>query len=81
MHNVAQHADAASCVVRLEAGDGALTLTIRDDGVGLPAGRGVGVGLTSMRERAAELGGTLGVAALPGGGTCVSATIPWRPTP
>ena len=76
--NVAKHAAATACVVRLEASDEALTLTIHDDGVGLAAGRGVGVGLTSMRERAAELGGTLTVAAPPGGGTRVTAMIPRR---
>ncbi|HET8628085.1 MAG TPA: GAF domain-containing sensor histidine kinase, partial [Thermomicrobiales bacterium] len=81
VHNVAKHARAASCVVRLEDADGALTLTIRDDGVGPPAERGVGVGLTSMRERAAELGGSLILAAPPGGGACVTAILPRRHAP
>jgi signal transduction histidine kinase len=36
--------------------------------------------MASMRERAAELGGALTVANGPHGGTCISATIPWRPT-
>ena len=35
-----------------------------------------GVGLTSMRERATELGGRLVVEGLPGGGTCVYAELP-----
>lgn len=76
--NVARHAGAASCAVRLVVGDGSLMLTIRDDGVGLSAERATGVGLFSTRERAAELGGALAVASAPGGGTCVTASFPWR---
>ncbi|MGN6698725.1 MAG: histidine kinase [Thermomicrobiales bacterium] len=78
VHNVARHAHASCCTVRLELATDAVLLTIRDDGVGLPAEHNGGIGLTSMRERAAELGGTLTVAAAPGGGACVSAQIPWR---
>lgn len=81
IHNVAKHARATTCTVRLVPGDGALTLTVRDDGVGLPDERGDGIGLSSMRERAAEIGGTLTIAVPPGGGTCVTATLPWRHTP
>jgi signal transduction histidine kinase len=55
-----------------------LQLEIADDGVGLPRDRDarVGVGLISMRERAAELGGTCGVENLPTGGTRVYAVLP-----
>ncbi len=75
--NVASHAQARHCVVRLEAGD-ALRLEIVDDGVGLPAGRraGGGLGLLSMRERAEELGGACRIEPAPGGGTQVSAWLP-----
>ncbi|MDQ3935948.1 MAG: sensor histidine kinase, partial [Actinomycetota bacterium] len=38
-----------------------------------------GVGLASMRERAAELGGTCTVEAADGGGTVVSARLPMPP--
>lgn len=54
--NVAKHAAASICQVRLEAADW-LRLTVEDDGIGLDPDRVVGVGLLSMRERAAELGG------------------------
>ena len=54
--NVARHAHARSCCVRLSVMDG-LCLEIIDDGDGLPADLRAGVGFTSMRERAAELGG------------------------
>lgn len=55
--NVARHAQAKVCRVRVSLG-GELELEITDDGIGLPEDRRAGVGLSSMRERAAELGGT-----------------------
>lgn len=58
--NVVKHADASVCVVRVWV-DGGLRLSVVDDGCGgvesLGLGEPVGVGLSSMRERAAELGG------------------------
>ena len=75
MTNVARHAHARSCLLRLEVGQD-LTVEVRDDGVGMPAGRLAGVGLPSMTERAAELGGHCVVARLDGGGTQVMAHLP-----
>lgn len=66
--NVARHSRAATARVRMVGGPGELRLAIVDDG---PAagGRWVpGVGLTSMRERVAELGGTMQAAGAPTGG-------------
>ena len=54
--NVTRHAHAQSCRIRLSLESG-LCLEITDDGDGLPADFHAGVGITSMRERAAELGG------------------------
>ena len=73
--NVARHAQAQECVIRL-ALDDALQLEITDDGIGLPKGYQAGVGLTSMRERAAELGGACVIEARPEGGTRVLARLP-----
>jgi signal transduction histidine kinase len=73
--NIVRHADARTCRVEL-AVDSALHLTIVDDGVGLPTNRHAGVGLTSMRERAAELGGTCVIESAPAAGTCVRAELP-----
>jgi signal transduction histidine kinase len=53
-----------------------LWLEIVDDGIGLPTAPRPGVGLTSMRERAAELGGTCTVERGPTGGTRVEARLP-----
>lgn len=73
--NVARHARARHCTVCL-ALDDALQLEVRDDGVGLPSDTRAGVGLASMRKRAAELGGTCVIETLPSGGTRVAATLP-----
>jgi len=53
-------------------------VAVRDDGGGLDPARAVGVGLRSMRERAAEVSGDWSIRTLPEGGTEVRA---WLPTP
>ena len=73
--NVARHARATTCLVRLAVNEN-VTLEIVDDGVGIPAGRSAGVGLSSMHERAEELGGGCTVGISPGGGTRVLARLP-----
>jgi signal transduction histidine kinase len=73
--NVARHARATTCAVRL-AIDDEVTLEIVDDVVGIPAGRNAGVGLSSMRERASELGGTCLIQSVPDGGTRVIVCLP-----
>jgi two-component system, NarL family, sensor kinase len=54
----ARHTDARHCRLRLTL-DHTLDIEVTDDGIGPPTERGAGVGLAAMRERAAELGGTL----------------------
>ncbi len=73
--NVVHHAGARRCIIKLAVGD-ELLLTITDDGGGLPTDVQAGVGLRSMRERAAALGGVLSLASAPDGGTCVCARLP-----
>ena len=73
--NVARHAQARTCAVRLALTD-ALEVEIADDGSGLPAERRAGVGLLSMRERAAELGGACAIEGLGESGTRVYARLP-----
>jgi signal transduction histidine kinase len=73
--NVVRHAHARSCTVGLTLGD-ALDMQIRDDGVGLGEGSRSGVGLMSMRERTAELGGICQIESVPDGGTCIHARLP-----
>lgn len=74
--NVAHHARARACRVRLSLGD-ELELEITDDGIGLSEDRRPGVGLSSMRERAAELGGACTIEpAGARGGTRLLARLP-----
>jgi signal transduction histidine kinase len=82
LSNVVRHAQAQHCLVRIRCSQ-QLRLTIRDDGSGLPPDYQPGVGLASMRERAAELGGACTITSPPGGGTEIAAMFPlsadWRP--
>src|SRR3712207_1564083 len=76
--NVARHAHAKTCHVRLsvDRAEGALELEVTNDGVGMTEGCRAGVGLSSMRERAEELGGTFTAELIPTGGTRVLARLP-----
>ncbi len=78
--NVARHAQASRCRLRLalcaDGGRRALRLEVWDNGIGLPAERPVGVGLTAMAERAAELGGALSLEAARPRGTHLTALLP-----
>jgi signal transduction histidine kinase len=73
--NVVRHARAKSCTVRLAVNE-EVELEIVDDGVGIPAERTSGVGLSSMYERAAELGGRCVVESVPNSGTRVLIRLP-----
>jgi signal transduction histidine kinase len=79
MTNAARHAHPREVTVDVAVDQrpgGALRLEIADDGVGLPDGYRAGVGITSMRERAAELGGTCTVEPRSPRGTLVRAVVP-----
>jgi signal transduction histidine kinase len=74
--NAARHSQAHRCEVVVEMGASEVHVTVSDDGIGLDPARPPQVGLWSMRERAAEVGGRCAVTARPGGGTVVRATLP-----
>lgn len=59
--NTVRHARARHCRVSVSYRDGALAITVTDDGTGLRAAGSHGHGLAIMRERAEELGGTMTV--------------------
>jgi two-component system NarL family sensor kinase len=73
--NVARHAHATRCLVRLRL-DHDLDVEVCDDGVGLPEGWRTGVGIASMRERVAELGGDLVIEPGLPHGTRIAARLP-----
>jgi two-component system, NarL family, sensor histidine kinase UhpB len=76
--NAVRHADAREIVVELAAGDGVLTVEVRDDGCGFEprTRRRDALGLISMEERALAVGGKLRVVSAPGRGTSVVLTCP-----
>jgi signal transduction histidine kinase len=80
LHNIAKHSQARNFAVRLQPNSNQVSLEIEDDGVGLlsrsPHERGFG--LTGMRERAAALGGTMGIHSRRGKGTQIRIVLPWR---
>jgi signal transduction histidine kinase len=79
LHNAVKHARAGTIDIALEWGEEDLRLRVDDDGQGFdPGGSFPGhLGLQSMRERAAALGGWLKVTSAPANGTHIEARIPW----
>ncbi|MGW7685348.1 sensor histidine kinase [Kribbella sp. NPDC054772] len=78
--NVARHAGASRCSIVLRvAGD--LELTVTDDGTGIGEDVRAGVGMLSLRERAAELGGVCSVSCPVNGGTEVRVRLPLDAVP
>lgn len=75
VNNAVQHGKAHHCWIRLRLQSG-LAIEIEDDGVGMPGDAQTGVGISSMRERAAELGGRFRIEGGPAGGTRVSVWLP-----
>jgi signal transduction histidine kinase len=73
--NVAKHANASVVHVDVEARDGTLHLSIRDDGVG-GADPGRGSGILGLTDRVEALGGTIAVRSPAGEGTSMVAQLP-----
>ncbi|MFB8394408.1 sensor histidine kinase [Streptomyces yangpuensis] len=61
LSNVARHARAGRAEVAIVAAEGVLTLTVTDDGVGMPEGHRRRSGLGNLAERAVRLGGRMEV--------------------
>lgn len=73
--NAAKHANASLVHVDIEAPDGVLQLTVRDDGIG-GADPDHGSGLVGLRDRVEAIGGHLEITSPSGGGTSLLVTIP-----
>jgi signal transduction histidine kinase len=80
--NIARHASASSCRIRLRRLGAEVQLIVEDDGVGFDpeaqrSGRvEKGLGLLGMQERVSRLGGSCIVDSAPGSGTRVMVTLP-----
>jgi signal transduction histidine kinase len=79
--NALKHADAGRLRVDLRFTDAALTVEVGDDGRGFDPGATAAAGhfgIVGMRERAAQVGGSLAIRSAAGAGTEVVVTIPRR---
>lgn len=76
IHNAVRHSGGQRCAVTIEVDAGEVQMRISDDGRGLPEPLVDGVGVSAMRERAAELGGVVEVTG--NNGTTVTTVIPLR---
>jgi signal transduction histidine kinase len=78
LNNVARHARARTVQVVLARTPDGVSCSVRDDGLGMPAGPvpdGNGLGLIAMRERLAAVGGLLQVDSTPHRGTTLRAAV------
>jgi signal transduction histidine kinase len=73
--NAHRHAAGAPVTVSLSL-NGGLRLAVSDGGAGIPSGFRAGVGIASMRERAAEVGGGFTIGPATPCGTLVVAELP-----
>jgi signal transduction histidine kinase len=82
LQNAAKHSGANSVLVSLVGEEAKLRLRVADDGAGFDAAEesGLGMGLSSMRERIKALGGTLTIQSAAGEGTRVEASLSPRST-
>jgi signal transduction histidine kinase len=78
VHNSVKHARARTIAIQLSSYAGLIRMRIQDDGSGFDAQHtaATGLGLTSMRERASEVGGRFAIESAPGHGTVVSVELP-----
>ncbi len=84
LSNIQRHSGSLTAQIRLREGSTSVTLEVSDQGEGMKKSSGehpddggtrLGVGILGMRERVAQLGGTIAIDSSPSG-TTVRATIP-----
>ncbi|WP_317205684.1 sensor histidine kinase [Janthinobacterium sp.] len=77
LSNIARHAKASAVTVTLRRAPAGISMIVRDNGVGMPAGQlPCGCGLLGIRDRVAAAGGQFSIDSRPGQGTALSLSIP-----
>jgi signal transduction histidine kinase len=79
LQNVLKHANVGEAIVTLERSEGALSLTIADEGVGMTTEARenlVGLGLVSIKERTRLVNGTMELRSAPNEGTTLRIRVP-----
>ncbi|MDE3168847.1 MAG: PAS domain-containing protein [Acidobacteriota bacterium] len=86
--NVHRYSGSASAEITVTQDPSQLRVEIRDHGCGFPIAAEasyprakLGVGISGMRERLEQLGGTFEIESVPGEGTIVRAAVPSAPVP
>lgn len=80
LSNIARHAQASEVRIALARDDHELSLTVHDNGIGLPDGPvRRGLGLIGMERRVSDAGGWLALASSPGHGTALTVAVPNAP--
>jgi len=81
VRNAIKHGQAKNIVIRLEASEDGISLTIKDDGIGLPERlpKNRGMGLRIMAHRAAMIGGMFRAQKDATGGTVIVCALPPEP--
>ena len=75
--NAVRHGNARRLTVSMTRQDGHVELAVRDTGTGFdPAAPHVGSGLAHIRDRVAELGGTVDIDSAPGCGAALTVRVP-----
>jgi len=79
VNNAVTHAGPSTIIIRISVGGGNVNATVEDDGQGIPAEKvdsAASLGLQSIRERTALLGGTCQILSAESAGTKVIVTVP-----
>jgi signal transduction histidine kinase len=80
LHNVIKHANARAVTLSATLSHGAVSISVKDDGRGFQTTNvAPGSGLTNMKRRLSDIGGTCSIQSEPGAGTTVTMRLELRP--